>query len=247
MRRVNVSTERHTIEVSGIPVEVVRKDIKNLHLAVYPPAGRVRVAVPSRLSDDAVRLAVVSRLGWIRRQQERFEQQERQSQREMVSGESHYVQGRRYRLDVIEHDGPASVRLRNNTTLELRVRPGTDTRKRETVLHRWHRQRMRAQIPDLIAEWEPIIGVDVADWGIKRMKTRWGTCNVDARRVWLNLELAKKPAECLDYVLVHEMVHLLERRHNDRFQDYMDQFMPQWRLYRDELNRVPLAHEDWGY
>jgi len=242
-----VTTERHQIEVRGIPVEVVRKDIKNLHLAVYPPTGRVRVAVPLRIDDGAVRLAVVSRLGWIRRQQERFGQQERQSQREMVSGESHYVQGRRYRLDVIEDNAPASVRLRNNRTLELRVRPGTDRRKREAVLHTWYRRRMREQIPDLIAQWEPVIGVDVADWGIKRMKTRWGTCNVDVRRVWLNLELAKKPSSCLEYILVHEMVHFLERHHNGRFQEYMDEFMPQWRLHRDELNGAPLAHEDWVY
>ena len=164
----------------GIPVEVVRKDIKNLHLGVYPPNGRVRVAVPLRLDDEAVRLAVISRLGWIRRQQHGFEQQDRQSQREMVTGESHYVQGRRYRLTVIEHDGPASVYLPNNRMLALQVRPGTNRDKREAVLHRWYRQRLRAQIPPLIDKWEPEIGVTVAEWGIKKMKTRWGTCNVDA-------------------------------------------------------------------
>jgi len=242
-----VTTERHQIEVRGIPVEVVRKDIKNLHLGVYPPNGRVRVAVPLRLDDEAVRLAVISRLGWIRRQQNGFEQQDRQSEREMITGESHYVQGRRYRLNVIERDGSAAVTLPNNTTLELRVRPGTSRDKREAVLHRWYRQRMREQIPELIAKWKPVIGVNVADWGIKKMKTRWGTCTIAARRVWLNLELAKKPSSCLEYILVHEMVHFLERHHNDRFREYMDQFMPQWRLHREELNRAPLAHEDWRY
>lgn len=228
-------------------MEVVRKDIKNLHLGVYPPKGRVRVAVPLRLDDEAVRLAVISRLGWVRRQQAGFEQQVRQSEREMITGESHYVQGRRYRLDVVEHDGPASIGLRNNTTLKLWVRPGTDRKRREAVLHRWYRQRLREQIPELIAKWEPVIGVNVADWGIKKMKTRWGTCNIAARRIWLNLELAKKPASCTEYILVHEMVHLREQHHNDRFRDYMDRFMPQWRLYRDELNRSPLSHEHWDY
>ena len=228
-------------------MEVVRKDIKNLHLGVYPPEGRVRVAVPLRLDDEAVRLAVISRLPWIRRQQDGFECQDRQSQREMITGESHYVQGRRYRLDVVERDGPAEVCLPNNKTLELRVRPGTSREQREAVLHRWYRQRLREQIPPLIAKWEPEIGVTVAEWGIKKMKTRWGTCNIAARRIWLNLELAKKPASCLEYILVHEMVHLLERHHNERFKQVMDRLMPQWRLHREELNRAPLSHENWLY
>lgn len=227
-------------------MEVVRKDIKNLHLGVYPPNGRVRISVPLRLDDEAVRLAVISRLGWIRRRQIKFEQQDGQSEREMVTGESHYYLGQRYRLDVIEHDGPAVVTLPNNTTLELRVRPGTSKEKREAVLNQWYRQRLREQIPQLIAKWEQEIGVKVAECRIKKMKTRWGTCNIEARRIWLNLELAKKPASCLECILVHEMVHLLERHHNDRFHDYMDQFMPQWRLHRDELNRSPRAHEDWA-
>ncbi len=240
-------TSRHYIEVHGIPVEVVRKDIKNLHLGVYPPEGRVRIAVPLRLDDEAIRLAVISRLQWIRRQQDGFERQERQSEREMITGESHYVEGRRYRLDVVEQDGPAAVCLRNNTTLELRVRRGTSREKREAVLQDWYRQRLRAQIPQLIAKWEPEFGVTVADWGIKKMKTRWGTCNIEARRIWLNLELAKKPICCLEYILVHEMVHLLERHHNERFRQLMDRLMPQWRLYREVLNRAPLSHENWAY
>ncbi len=228
-------------------MEVVRKDIKNLHLAVYPPHGRVRVAVPLRTSDETVRLAVISRLGWIRRQQDSMEQQPRQSQREMVTGESHFVQGRRHRLDVIEQAAPASVVIRNSKTLELRIRPGTNREKREQVLQRWYRRLLRDQIPELQAKWESVIDVEVAACGIKRMKTKWGTCNVEARRIWLNLELAKKPPACLEYILLHEMVHFLERHHNDRFRAYMDEFMPQWRVHRDELNRAPLAHEDWQY
>jgi len=131
--------------------------------------------------------------------------------------------------------------------LELRVRSRTGREKREALLHNWYRQQMREQIPELLAKWEPMIGVTVADCRIKKMKTRWGTCNVEARRIWLNLELAKKPTLCTEYILVHEMVHILERRHNDRFRNYMDRFMPQWRLHREELNRAPLPHEDWRY
>jgi predicted metal-dependent hydrolase len=242
-----MSTKAHYITVSDIPVEVVRKNIKNLHLGVYPPNGRVRVAVPTRLDDDAVRLAVISRLGWIRQQQRQFDDQERQSQREMLTGESHYVQGKRYRLNVIEHDGPATVSLPNNRVIELRVRPGTTRDQREAVLYRWYRQQLREQIPPLLAKWEPLVGVYVAEWGIKKMKTHWGTCNIEARRIWLNLELAKKSAVCLEYVLVHELVHLQERQHNERFKGWMDQLMPQWPLYREELNRSPLTHEDWEY
>jgi hypothetical protein len=242
-----MNTERRRIQVRDISVEIVRKDIKNLHLGVYPPNGRVRMAAPFHLDDEALRLAVISRLGWIRRQQKRFAHQDRQSQREMITGESHYVQGRRYRLDVVEYDGPARVRLRNNTILELRVRPGTNRDGREAALNQWHRRRLRQQIPDLIAKWEPEIGETVAHWGIKKMKTRWGSCNAPARRIWVNLELAKKPPGCLEYILVHEMVHFLERRHNDRFKALMDRFMPHWRLHRDELNHFPLAHEEWRY
>ena len=242
-----MNIERSFMEVSGIPVEVVRKNIKNLHLAVYPPNGRVRVSAPMRLDDEAVRLAVISRLAWIRRHQERFNGQVRQSEREMVTGESHYVFGRRYRLNVIEHSGPNKVSTPNNDVLELRVRPGTDRRKREAILLAWRRRQLKDLIPDLIAKWEPVIGVNVADWGVKKMKTRWGSCNTIVRRVWLNLELAKKPKRCLEYVLVHEMVHLLERSHNERFRAHMDRFMPQWRLHRDELNASPLPHEEWQY
>jgi predicted metal-dependent hydrolase len=238
-----VSTKRHFIEVSGIQVEVVRKAIKNLHLGVYPPAGRVRVAAPSRLDDAAVRLAVVSKLGWIRRQQIRFAQQPRQSRREMVSGESHYFQGRRYRLRVIEENAPPRVQPKGNATLELYVRQGTDRTQRELILSQWYRRGLKAVLPGLIAKWEPVIGVKVVEWGIKKMKTKWGTCNVRARRIWLNLELAKKPPQCLEYVLVHEMVHMLERYHNDRFKALMDRFMPAWRSIQEELKRTALGHE----
>lgn len=242
-----MTTERSQIDVSGIPVEIRRKVIKNLHVGVYPPDGRVRVAAPLHLDDDAVRLAIVSRLNWIRRQRRVFANQVRQSAREMVNGESHYFEGRRYRLNVVERPGNPRVRIANNSTLELRVPPSTDRTGRQQVLDRWYRRRLKARIPDLLARWEPVVGVEVADCRIKRMKTRWGSCNIEARRVWLNLELAKKDPLCLGYTLVHEMVHLIERHHTDRFRALMDHFMPDWRLRRDELNKSPLAHEDWDY
>ena len=228
-------------------MEVVHKDIKNLHVGVYPPQGRVRVAAPLRLSKEAIRLAVISRLGWIHRQQTHFAKQDRQSKREMITGESHYYQGRRYRLDVIEHDGPPAVYLRNNTKLELRVRPKTKQDKRAIILNQWYRQQLRGQFPALLAKWETKAGVKVTEVRIKKMKTRWGTCNAEARRIWLNLELAKKPVSCLEYILVHEMVHHQERHHTDHFRDRMDTLLPSWRLLREELNRAPLAHEEWKY
>lgn len=235
----------HRIDVGGTPVEVVRKDIKNLHVGVYPPSGRVRVAAPLHLDDEAVRLAVISRLGWIRRRQAEFEQQDRQSRREFVTGESHYFEGRCYRLDVVERHGAPAVRLLNNTRMGLQIRPGADRDAREAVLHRWYRRQLRGRVPPLVAKWEPKVGERVADVRIRKMRTRWGACNPDARRVWLNFELAKKPPSCLEYVFVHEMVHFLERTHSERFRRLMDDLMPQWRTRRDELNQTPLAHEDW--
>lgn len=239
--------EREQIVVGDIPVEVVRKQIKNIHLAVYPPDGRVGIAVPHRVDAETVRLAIVSRLGWIRRKQKAMQAQERQSQREMVTGETHYLWGRRYRLDVVERDMPAEVSVRNNRFIELSVRPDASYQKRTQVLYEWYRQQLKDRLPDLVTKWSEVVDVDVAECRVKKMKTRWGTCNIQDHRIWVNLELAKKPVECLEFVLVHEMVHLLERRHNDRFVELMNRFMPQWRVNRAKLNEAPLAHESWSY
>ena len=235
------------IRVRGLTINVVRKNIKNLHLAVYPPNGRVRVAAPMRVNDEAVRLAVVSRLGWIRRQQRKFTGQERQSSREYVSRESHYFLGRRYLLNVVYHDGPARVSVNGKPTIDLFVPRGASRAKRQRVLDQWYRRELKAMIPPLLAKWEQTMGLNVSAWGVKKMKTRWGTCNPIARRIWINLELAKKPVQCLEYIVVHEMVHLLERKHNDEFIGYMNKFLPQWRSHKDLLNRFPLRHEKWEY
>jgi len=242
-----MNIESHRITVSGITVEVVRKAIKNLHLGVYPPHGRVRVAAPLAVSDDAVKLAVITRLSWIKRQKAKFDAQPRQSQREMVNGESHYFLGQRYRLNVIEHNGAGKVVLRNKAAIDIYVRQGSDAEMREKVLQRWYREQLKALVPPLLEKWQQALGVQAADWGIKKMKTKWGGCTVEARRIWLNLELAKKPIQHIEYILVHELMHLLERHHNDRFTALMTQFMPHWRHNMEELNRAPLGHETWDY
>lgn len=242
-----MSTETYSITVNGLAVDVVRKDIKNLHLAVYPPLGRIRVAAPLHVNDEAVRLFTISKLPWIKRQQAKFTGQERQSAREFVTGESHYYLGRRYRLNVIYQEAAPAVVVRNRKTMDLFVRVGSDTAARERVLLTWYRYQLKEEVAPLISKWEAITGVTVTEWGVKQMKTKWGTCNREAGRIWLNLELIKKPAQCVEYIILHELVHLLERHHNDRFTAYMNRFMPLWGHYREELNRSPLGHATWEY
>ena len=233
--------------MSGLAVQIVRKDIKNLHLGVYPPNGRVRVAAPLAVSDDAIRLAVIGKLGWIKTQRAKFAAQPRQSEREMVTGESHYFLGRRYRLRVIGQNGPAKMVLRGNSSIDLHIREGSRAEEREQVLRRWYRAQLKALIPPLLDKWQPVVGVRVAEWGVKKMKTKWGSCTSNSRRIWLNLELAKKPVQCLEYIIVHELVHLIERHHNDRFIALMDRHLPKWRMHREGLNSAPLAHANWSY
>ncbi|WP_424950298.1 M48 family metallopeptidase [Deinococcus sp.] len=235
----------HTIAVGNLEVEVVRKAIKNLHLAVYPPDGRVRVATPLRVDDNAVRLFTIARLPWIRRQRVKFLGQERQSAREYVSGESHYVWGRRYRLRVVTGTAVAEVTLPTKARLVLTLTGDHDRGEAEAVMLAWYRAQLKERLPELVALWSERLGVPEPAWGIRRMKTKWGSCNIQGRRIWLNLELAKKPPHCLEYVVVHELTHLHERHHNGRFQALLDQHLPMWRSYRDELNRSPLATESW--
>jgi len=237
----------HQIEVANIEIDVVRKDIKNLHLAVYPPNGRVRIASPLRIDDEAVRLFAISKLSWIKKHQAKFLQQEREKKREYVNGESHYFQGRRYLLNLVPSTSNPKVKIRNGSQLDLYVKKDASTEHKEKIMTHWYRKELKSQIPGLIAKWEQKIGVQVKDWGVKKMRTKWGVCNIEAGRIWINLELAKKSKNCLEYIIVHEMVHLLERHHNDRFISHMNRLLPHWRLLRDELNKAPLSHVDWEY
>jgi len=239
-----MSTASGYLTVRGINVDVVYKDIKNLHIGVYPPVGRVRVAAPSRLDEEHIRHAVIQRLPWIRRQRKQLQDATRQSSREMVTGESHYVWGVRHRLKVVQRPGRPHVEL-DGERLLLYVPERTDTDARMKLLQDWQRAQLRAAIPALIERWEPAIGRVVPRWSIQRMKTKWGSCNRETGHIRFNLELAKKHPRCLEYIVVHEMTHLLERGHGECFTKLMDGFMPDWRSRRDELNMAPLAHEEW--
>lgn len=235
------------LQVGNIEALVLRKPIKNLHLSVLPPLGKVRVSVPLAMKDDAIRALLATRLGWIRKQQGKFRAQERQTPREYVSGESHYYWGKRYRLEVVYNEKPFGVSLKNKEKIVLSVRSNSDCAKREQIMLDWYRKQLRTVANGQIEYWQKTMGVSLNEWGIKRMKTRWGTCNQKAARIWLNLELAKKPEHCLDLIIVHEMTHLLERKHNDKFKAYMDKFLPRWRQYKEELNQTILSHQDWCY
>jgi predicted metal-dependent hydrolase len=235
------------IIISNIKIDVVRKDIKNIHLAVYPPTGRVRIAAPLRINDDAIRLFAISKLGWIKRHQRKFEGQERISPIEYKNRESHYFQGKRYLLNIIEEDKPPKVVLKNKTYIDLYVRPQTPADKRHEIMNEWYRSQLKKQIPELIEKWEKKLNVKVGEWQVKLMKTKWGSCNIEKKRIWINLELAKKPINCLEYLVVHEIVHLIERNHNDKFLYYMDKYLHDWKQIKTELNKLPISHADWNY
>jgi predicted metal-dependent hydrolase len=221
--------------VSGIEIEVIKKDIKNMHLSVLPPMGKVRISAPLSASDEAINLFAITKIGWIKKQVEKFENQPRQSEREYVSGESHFLWGRRYKLEIRHNKTANNVEIKANKLI-LTVRENSTQQQRENVINEWYRAEIKAKLPSLIKKWEDIIGVKVNDYGVKKMLTRWGTCNVKDNRIWINLQLAKKPPECLEYVVVHELVHLLEKNHTTVFVGYMDKLLPNWRVIKDDLN-----------
>jgi predicted metal-dependent hydrolase len=237
-------TER--IRLGDLFIEVLLKDIKNVHLSVLPPNGRVRISAPARMKIDTIRVFAISKLPWIRAQQKKIIEQERETPREYIDRESHYVWGRRYLLKVRTDAGSPGVQLEHRH-LVLHVSSGADRDSRQALLARWYRDQIRAVLPELSARWEERVGVQANRILVQKMKTKWGSCNPRHRSIRLNTELAKKPIECLEYIVVHEMVHLLERHHNDRFRELMDRLLPQWRTVRDELNRSPLSHESWEY
>ncbi len=239
-----MSTASASLTIRGVDIDVVYKDIKNLHIGVYPPTGRVRVAAPERFDDDQVRFAVIQRLPWIKRQRQQFEAAQRQSEREMVAGESHYIWGIRYRLKIIERPGRTHFEIDGSRFL-CYVPTDTPSDRRRSLLDHWYREQLRHALPSLIEKWEHKLEVSVPRWGIRRMKTKWGSCNRETGHLWFNVELAKKHPGCLDYVVVHEMVHYLERNHGERFTKLMDYYLPDWRSRRDQLNEAPLADEAW--
>ncbi len=234
------------IKLGNIAIEVEQKDIQNIHLSVYPPNGLVRIAAPNRMDLDTIRVFAISKLSWIKQQQAAFKNQERETPREFLTRESHYFLGKRYLLKVTEINEKPKVILQFNE-IELYIRPNTSTEKRKAILEEWYRAELKKRVPDLIKKWENKIGVQANSFGIKKMKTKWGSCNTEAKRIWLNLELARKPLICLEYIIAHELIHLIERSHNQRFVSLMDEFMPLWRSHRELLNALPFSHVDWKY
>lgn len=235
-----------SIDLGEMRVDVVRKDIKHVHLSVYPPDGHVRISAPRNMALDLIRVYAITRLDWIRRQQRKLLAQERETAREYLDRESHYVWGKRYLLRIVEADAVPTVTLRHST-LELSVRPGSDAGRLNKVLDAWYREQLRHAVPPLLEKWEPLLGVKPKRILVQHMKTKWGSCNPVSGNIRLNTDLARKPSDCLEYILVHELVHLIEPTHNSRFQSLMDGFMPEWRQVRDEVNRLPVRHEDWSY
>ncbi len=209
------------IQLSNLPIDVIQKNIKNIHLSVYPPTGRVRISAPLRMDLGTIRVFAISKLNWIKKQQQKLRSQERETPREYVTQESHYYLGRRYLMKVIEQHAAPKVILKHSI-LELHVKPGAGIEKKRDVLDEWYRQKLKEIVPGYIEYWKEKMRLNAVNYAIKKMKTKWGTCNREAKRIWLNLELARKPKECIEYIIVHEMVHLLERHHNERFVAYMD-------------------------
>ena len=234
------------IKLGDITVDVVFKDIKNIHLSGNLPAGRVKISAPLRMNIDTIRVFAISKIGWIKQKQRKFQDQERETPREYLDLESHYVWGKRYLLKVIEVDEAPSVELKHKKMI-LQVRPGADDKKKQAIIDAWYRDQLKKAVPPIIATWEPVLGVKVERFFVQRMKTKWGSCNHKACSIRLNTELAKKPKECLEYTIVHEMTHLLEPTHNARFITLMDQFMPFWQFCKNKLNQLPVSHEEWVY
>lgn len=228
-----------TVQLGDLQIKVRRKAIKNVHLSAHPPTGRVTISAPERMSLERIRIFAISKLDWIKRQQRVLRQQPREAPRDYIERESHYVWGRRYLLTLKEADAEPAVEL-HPRRLILRVRPGAEADKRQAVLDRWYRDLIRAEVPALIAKWQPILGVEVEKFFVCRMKTKWGSCNPGRRNIRLNTELAKKPKECLEYIVVHEMVHLLEPNHGPGFQALMNRHLSGWKSARSLLNQLPL-------
>jgi len=234
------------IKVSNLTIETIRKDIKNIHLGVYPPNGRIRMAVPIKTKEEAIRLFVISKTPWIKKQQKFFAKQERQTPRKYVTGETHYIFGKSYRLNVIKSNEPSKITLKRKTHIDLYVKKSATILQRRKLFEKFYRKELENILSKSIKKWEKKIGVNTKEVRIRKMKTKWGTCNDKEKRIWLNLELAKNPFHCIDYVLVHELVHLKETKHNDKFIKLLESAYPKWQQHKEELNRGILSHFEWG-
>ena len=232
------------LRIGDIAVEVVRKDIKNVHLSVHPPRGSVRIAVPRAMSTDAIRAFAISRLSWIRQNQKRFVTQDREPPREYLERESHYLWGRRYLLKLTSHEASPAIEIKHRT-LVLRCRPSLSQARRAEVFAAWYRDQLRAALPPILSKWQHVLGVQVARVFVQHMKTKWGSANPNRRTVRLNSELAKKPPEFLDYIVLHELAHFISPRHDDHFRSILDRYLPNWRRIRAEMNSGLLRVEDW--
>lgn len=224
------------ITIENIIIDVEWKKIKNIHLTVYPPDGRVHISAPMSMSIDAIRLFAIDKLDWIKKRIKLVQDSERQSEREYVSGENHYFKGIRYRLNVIYGNETPRVELKGTQFINLYVKDNASLRRREEVMKEWHRQELKDMLKPLVEKWEKILDVKADNWDVKQMKTMWGSCNNKTKRILFNLELIKKPTHCIDYIVLHELTHLIERLHNDRFKAILDKHMPSWRIIKDELN-----------
>ncbi len=230
---------KNAIQLNDIVVDVTQKKIKNIHLSVYP-SGEVKLSAPLHMNQDTIRVFLISKLSWIKQKQKKFAAQQRETPRDCINRESHYLWGKRYLLRVVEQDERPKISL-GHSEIILTVRPKTSTAQKQAIMDEWLREELKKALPPLIAKWEPVMGVTVKKFFVQKMKTRWGSCNYTKANVRFNSELAKKPIECLEYVVVHELVHLLEPSHNARFHRLMTQFLPHWKLIKDELNRLPIA------
>jgi predicted metal-dependent hydrolase len=241
-----LNTEKSRTVICDLEIETVKKDIKNIHLAVCPPNGKVRVAAPLKTTDEAIKQLIISRMPWIKKQQIKFHRQERQSKREYVSGESHYFLGNRYRLNVIPTDTKPRVEVKSKTRINMFTMPQASVEEKERLMDGFYRSELKKIIPPLVCKWEEITGLHAKEIKVKKMKTKWGTCNPKCGRIWLNLELAKKPVRCLEYVVVHELIHLKEKHHNEHFKLLLKAYLPQWEQSKQELNSGVLSYAEWA-
>lgn len=233
------------IEIGDISIAVTRKNIKNVHLSVHPPDGQVTMSAPMRTRLEVARAYAISKIGWIRAQQAQLRNQARETPRQFIERESHYLWGRRHLMTVVEEDAKPCVTL-DHKRITLRVRPGSDHTMRANVIHEWHKSLLHEFVPPVIAKWEPKLGVNVVAYFLQRMKTKWGSCNHEAGHIRLNTELVRKPKDLVEYVVVHEMIHLIEPTHSGHFISLIHQHYPNWREARAELNALPLSAEEWN-